>query len=176
MIDFSRALYSHCDHSRGRASHIDVALDLLMERLMGVAVVPTRVATFLQGATVDLPQDHEFRLHVWCHLPQAHPRFPTADRGLFCLVRAVDERGLLGTSLGGVGWLGTPLRPHRRPRNGDWIDAMVEAQGYEELPDAEWLEPCGGPFVEQVLSFYLARHLEDMINHTILEERLARRG
>lgn len=151
LIDLHRALYSHCDHPLGRAPHIDAVLDMLIEECVGAEVQPTRLATFLQGSTTDLPEDYELRLHVWFRLPQGHPRYAEADRGLACLVRPIDQHGLRGPCLGGAGWLARPLQGEPRAQQGDWIDAMVQAQGYQEIPGSEWLSPCSGPLAEQTL-------------------------
>lgn len=172
MIDLARALYSHCDHSEGRAPHIDAIVDVLACATVGAQIAPTRRATFLQGATSLLDHPYEFRLHVWFDLPDGHPRFPLAARGLFCLVSPIVAEGLRGATYAGVGWLERRLTEPVAPEPGDWIAEMIHTDGFDAIDGAEWLDPIRDPMAEQIFAFYLARHLEGMVNHVILEERL----
>jgi hypothetical protein len=171
MIDLRRALYSRCDHGTGRSPHVDAALQAVAASAIGAPFAETRLATYLQGVTTDLEEPYELRLHLWFDLPAGHPRFPAAARGLCCLVQPIDASGLYGPLLAGVGWLEAPIRLGRITSR-DWVTEMIARDGFDAIPGAEWLAPTRDPLAEQVLAYYLARHLEGMINHTILEERL----
>jgi hypothetical protein len=171
MLDLRRALYSHCDHPLAAPPPIAAARDALVGAALGARFRPTRIKTFLQGTTTDLPDPFELRLHAWVDLPAAHPRFPDAARGLVCVVRPVAEEGLTGPTLAGVGWLERRLAADG-PGVGGWVGDMLRADGHEPIDGAEWLAAVRDPLAGQVLAFYLARHLEGMVNHTLLEERL----
>lgn len=176
-IDLARSLYSHCEHAVNALPTSYAALqELLVQRLVGAPIRVTRTVTYLQGAVTLLEHDHEFRLHVWVDLPEGHPAFPDADRGLACLVRPISREGLLGPTVGGVGWLGRPLGEWQHLEdNEDWVTEMVRDQGYLSIPGAEWMEPVHDVTGQALLGWWLGRHLDGMTNHVILEEQLLRR-
>lgn len=172
-IDLRRALYSHCEQPEDALPVSLLTLqELLLARIVGAPVRATRSVTYLQGAVTLLEHEHEFRLHVWFDLPEGHPQFPQADRGLVCLVRPITRDGLTGPVVGSVGWLGRPLDAGLRLSSDDWVSDMIREQGYIAIPGAEWTEGVSDITAQAVLAWWLARHLDGMTNHTILEERL----
>ena len=176
-IDLNRALYSHCEHDPEQLSATwNTVLEVLVAQAVGAVVRPTRVVTYLQGAVTLLDHDLEFRLHVWFELPQGHPAFTGADRGLACIVRPVDRDGLTGPLLTGVGWLGQPLPEDLTFEADDWVGQMVRDQGYLSIPGAEWMEATDEPMAPAMLGWMLGKHLDGMTNHVILEERLLRQA
>ena len=177
-IDLYRAMYSHCDHeAEAIPPHLVALLDSVVEELVGAPVVQTRVTSYFQGAVTLLDQDAEFRVHVWFDLPQGHSEFEGVDRGLACLLRPVNRDGLYGTTMGGVGWLGRPLSAIERLPGDDWVADMVREQGYLAVPGSEWMRTRNDSTAQLLLGSILAYHLQGMINHIILEERLhSRRG
>lgn len=172
-IDLERAMYSHCEHAADVLPiHLSVLLERSLEDLIGAPIRMTRQVTYLQGAIADLTYEAEFRLHVWVDLPEGHPTFDHADRGLACLVRPITAEGLLGATLGGVGWLGRPLGPWADLSGGDWVTQMIEEQGYLSIPGAEWLQEVTDVSTQALLGMMLGHHLRGMTNHVILEEQL----
>jgi len=175
-IDLARARYSHCEHPPDDLPATFAALlEQLVMRTVGARAVPTRIVTYLQGAVTLLDHDHEFRLHVWVDLPDGHPSFPDADRGLMCLLRPITREGLTGPTVGGVGWLGRPLGDWLDLSAGDWVSDMVREQGYLSIPGAEWVEAVDDVNAQAMLAWLLSLHLDGMTNHVILEERLLQR-
>lgn len=172
-IDLRRALYSHCEQPLDALpASLHILEGLLLDRVVGAPIRITRKVTYLQGAVTLLDHECEFRLHVWFDLPEGHPQFPQADRGLACLVRPITREGLTGPVVGGVGWLGSPLSPDLLLSREDWVSEMIREQGYIAIPGAEWSEPVADVTAQAALGWWLARHLDGMTNHTILEERL----
>jgi hypothetical protein len=168
MIDLNLALYTHYETGERWDSQCEAVSSLLLGMvgaLIGAPFRVVRVASFIQGALTFLDADAEFRVHVWFELPEGHPDFPQADRGLASLVQAVTPEGLVGPSVGEVGWLGAPLPPDApSPSPGDWVAFMEAQQGYRDLPGSDWSWPTCGLAVVQVMSWMLARHLEATVN------------
>lgn len=176
VLDLDRAMYSHCEQApfalcSARRTH----LDQLVQGIVGAPVRRTRLVTYLQGALTLTDADVEFRAHVWFDLPQGHPCFPFADRGLAWLLRAIDRDGLHGAVLGGLGWLGRPIEGELEASGDDWVSQMIAAQGYVTICGAEWQEPLEDHGAVELLDGLLGRHLVGMTNHLILEQRLERR-
>lgn len=172
-IDLHRAMYSHCDHDADTLpAHLVALLDSAVADLVGAPIRQTRITSYFQGAVTLLNEHAEFRVHVWFDLPHGHPDFPGADRGLACLLRPVGRDGLHGPTMGGVGWLGRPLSLADRLSGDDWVSEMVREQGYLDVPGSEWLGLAEGTTEKVLLGSILGYHLQGMINHVILEERL----
>ncbi|MFK7927484.1 MAG: hypothetical protein AB8H79_04815, partial [Myxococcota bacterium] len=169
-IDLDRSLYSHCEQpSDVLPEHLDVLLQHLIADLVGAPVCVRRKVTYLQGAVTLDGFDHEFRMHAWVDLPEGHPTFAHADRGLVALVKPVSAEGLFGPTLGGVGWLGRPLGPWARLAEDDWVSEMIQAQGYLSIPGAEWMGERTDAPSQAMLAVLLGHHLAGMVNHRILE-------
>jgi hypothetical protein len=184
-IDLDRARYSHCEHPGLHLqpppdgldpcpvpAQLLALLEPLCARIVGARLRPTRLVTYLQGAVTLLDHDDEFRAHLWFDLPDGHPGFRGADRGLAWILRPVRADGLYGPTVGGLGWLGRPLPARLRLPEDDWVSAMIQRQGYLDVPGSEWQEPLDDPNAQGVLAGLLGAHLRGMTNHVILEERL----
>ena len=176
MIDFWLAMYSHCeDRSVGKRLP-DLYRDLLEMRigiLIGTDWSPTRLCSYLQGAVYFLDEDAEFRIHLWFDLPNGHPDYPQADRGMACIVQPVSPEGLYGPIVGQVAWLGAALPAgHPEPHPKDWIGVMIREQGYLSIEGAEWTEPIPSAEAAQLMAYMLSTHLNGMVSRRILEDAL----
>ncbi|MFT7520444.1 MAG: hypothetical protein ACI9MC_002590 [Kiritimatiellia bacterium] len=179
MFDLKRALYSHCEYGDASVPSID-AVDILLAGLASNVVganglVVARCGSYLQGATTLPHVEHEFRVHAWFDLPNGHPGYRVADRGLVCFVQACDAAGVYGAIHGNLAWLGVPLDPRRPVPGDDWVAEMVREQGYMTIPGAQWSEQLCGVPMHQVMTWFLARHLESGTNRVIAEERRYRK-
>jgi hypothetical protein len=173
MIDFWWALYSHCEAPGGKediSPILGALLDEVVTPLVKAPMFITRICSFLQGSVTFLDEDAEFRVHVWFDLPETHPDFPHADRGMACIVQPVSPEGLYGPVEGQVAWLGEVLpsnRPAPDPR--DWIAVMIADQGYISIPETQWSLPYSPRQVDQLMAGMLQRHLSGMTSRRILE-------
>lgn len=177
MIDLDRAGYSHCNQTKLDIDpSIEVVEGVLLNAIIGAEHTITRHTSYLQGGTTDLAHDYEFRSHYWFTLPNGHPSFQGADRGLAYLIQGVTAEGLEGPAYGGVGWLGRPIEGWTPWDPSDWVMQMVHDQGYFEMTGAEWRSEISGLQPRAVLAHRLGIHLIHMMNHQILEELLIRKS
>lgn len=176
MIDFNMALYSHCEDP-GLGTHLGTftkqLLDCVMEHVIGAPFEVTRLCTYLQGSVTFLDEDAEFRIHVWFELPESHPTYEQANRGLFCLVQPISPSGLYGPIQGQVSWLGEALtEQYMKPSPVDWVGTMILEQGYISIEGAEWEKAIDERVYLQVTSAFLSRHLRGMVSRRILEAEI----
>ena len=176
MIDFWLAMYSHFEFRRAgrdlpefQRSLLEIYVDMLLQSRWR----PERLCSYLQGSVTFLEEEAEFRVHLWFSLPEGHERYPSADRGLFCLVQPVSREGLFGDILATVSWLGTPLpEACAAPDPTDWVEIMVREQGYVSIPNTSWSTGLEAVGAQQLMAWMLNRHLEGMISRRILEAEL----
>ena len=118
-----------------------------------------------------LDEDAEFRIHVWFDLPDAHPKFSTANRGLFCIVQPISTEGLYGPIQAQVSWLGQALtEEYLTPETSDWIGQMILEQGYISIDGAEWEIDVDERVYVQLTTSFLSRHLRGMVSRRISAE------
>lgn len=170
-IDFRLAMYSHFEHVGPGAlpAAEEALLDAALAEVAGCPTSRWQLSSYLQGPLTWLHEEAEFRAHVWIGLPEGHPEFPGADRGMVAFVQPVSRNGLYGHVMAEVAWLGQPLPADFEAADDDWVRQMILTQGYLAIPSAEWRHEINGSSTRQLMAWLLARHLEGMQSAAIKE-------